>query len=51
MLFPPEHVITCLLSDWKLIGKPVKRLDRADKPTGKPVFGADFTLPGASTEL
>jgi len=32
--------------DWKLIGKPVKRLDTADKLTGKQVYGIDVTLPG-----
>lgn len=32
--------------DWKLIGKPVKRLDTRDKLTGAQVFGADLRLPG-----
>jgi isoquinoline 1-oxidoreductase beta subunit len=32
--------------DWKLIGKPVKRLDTADKLTGKQVYGLDLKLPG-----
>jgi isoquinoline 1-oxidoreductase beta subunit len=32
--------------DWKIIGKPLKRLDTADKLTGKQVFGADLQLPG-----
>jgi isoquinoline 1-oxidoreductase beta subunit len=32
--------------DWKIIGKPLKRLDTADKLTGKQVFGADLKLPG-----
>ena len=32
--------------DWKLIGKPVKRLDTLPKVTGKQVYGADFKLPG-----
>jgi isoquinoline 1-oxidoreductase beta subunit len=31
---------------WKLIGKPVKRLDTRDKVTGKQVYGADLRLPG-----
>ncbi len=31
--------------DWKLIGKPVKRLDTADKLTGKLVYSIDFKLP------
>ena len=32
--------------DWKVAGKPVKRLDTPDKVTGKQVYGADFKLPG-----
>ena len=32
--------------DWKIAGKPVKRLDTADKVTGKQVYGADLKLPG-----
>jgi isoquinoline 1-oxidoreductase beta subunit len=31
--------------DWKIIGKPVKRLDTLDKVTGKQVYGADIKLP------
>jgi len=32
--------------DWKIAGKPVKRLDTADKVTGKQVYGFDLKLPG-----
>src|SRR4051812_5236661 len=32
--------------DWTIIGKPLKRLDTADKLTGKLVYGADIKLPG-----
>ena len=32
--------------DWKLIGKGVKRLDTADKLTGKQVYGIDIKMPG-----
>jgi isoquinoline 1-oxidoreductase beta subunit len=32
--------------DWKIIGKPVKRLDTVDKVTGKQVYGFDLKLPG-----
>jgi isoquinoline 1-oxidoreductase beta subunit len=32
--------------DWKLIGKPVHRLDTADKVTGKMIYTSDFSLPG-----
>lgn len=45
-LFPPEHVELKDPKDWKLIGKPVKRLDTDDKLNGKQIFGADLQLPG-----
>lgn len=45
-IFPPEEVELKNSRDWKLIGKPVKRLDTLDKLTGKQVFGADLKLPG-----
>jgi isoquinoline 1-oxidoreductase beta subunit len=32
--------------DWKVAGKPVKRLDTADKVTGKQAYGIDFKMPG-----
>ncbi|MES2197626.1 MAG: molybdopterin cofactor-binding domain-containing protein [Pseudomonadota bacterium] len=32
--------------DWKIIGKGVKRLDTADKTTGKMIYGIDIKLPG-----
>jgi isoquinoline 1-oxidoreductase beta subunit len=32
--------------DWKIIGKPMKRLDTVDKLTGKQIYGADIKLPG-----
>jgi isoquinoline 1-oxidoreductase beta subunit len=32
--------------DWKVAGKPMKRLDTADKVTGKQVYGFDLKLPG-----
>ena len=32
--------------DWKIAGKPLKRLDTIDKLTGKLVYGIDVTLPG-----
>ena len=43
---PPFEVELKDPADWKLIGKPVKRLDTVDKLTGKQVFGADLKLPG-----
>ncbi|MDO8397961.1 MAG: molybdopterin-dependent oxidoreductase [Bradyrhizobium sp.] len=32
--------------DWKIAGKPLKRLDTADKVTGKQIYGSDLKLPG-----
>jgi isoquinoline 1-oxidoreductase beta subunit len=32
--------------NWKIAGKPMKRLDTADKVTGKQVYGADIRMPG-----
>ena len=32
--------------DWKIAGKPLRRLDIPDKVLGKPVFGTDVMLPG-----
>ena len=45
-LTPPATVSLKDPKDWKLIGKPVKRLDTMDKLTGKQVYGADLKLPG-----
>jgi isoquinoline 1-oxidoreductase beta subunit len=32
--------------DWKIAGKPLKRLDTVDKTTGKQVYGIDLKMPG-----
>ena len=32
--------------DWKIAGKPLKRLDTADKLTGEQIYGIDLKLPG-----
>jgi isoquinoline 1-oxidoreductase beta subunit len=32
--------------DWKIAGKPLKRLDTMDKTTGKMMYGIDVKLPG-----
>ena len=45
-LGPPADVKLKDPKDWKLIGKGVKRLDTADKTTGKMVYGIDVKLPG-----
>jgi isoquinoline 1-oxidoreductase subunit beta len=45
-LTPPENVALKDPKDWKLIGKPVKRLDTMPKVTGEQVYGFDLKLPG-----
>src|SRR5438477_107259 len=32
--------------NWKIAGKPLKRLDTADRVTGKQIYGTDLKLPG-----
>jgi isoquinoline 1-oxidoreductase beta subunit len=32
--------------DWKIAGKPLKRLDTADKVVGKMMYAIDYTMPG-----
>jgi isoquinoline 1-oxidoreductase beta subunit len=45
-LSPPKDIKLKDPKDWKLAGKPVKRLDTVDKVTGKQVYGFDLKLPG-----
>jgi len=45
-LQPPANVPLKDPKDWIIAGKPLKRLDTADKTTGKKVYGMDFKLPG-----
>ena len=45
-LEPPKEVKLKDPKDWKIAGKSVKRLDTADKVTGKQVYGFDLKLPG-----
>jgi isoquinoline 1-oxidoreductase subunit beta len=45
-LTPPANVPLKDPKDWKLIGKPVKRLDMMEKLTGAQVYGMDLKLPG-----
>jgi isoquinoline 1-oxidoreductase beta subunit len=45
-LEPPTDVKLKDPKDWTIIGKPLKRLDTADKVTGKQKYSIDFTLPG-----
>ena len=46
LLIPPPTIELKDPKDWKIAGKPVKRLDTLDKLTGRQVFGADLRLPG-----
>ena len=45
-LEPPADVKLKDPKDWKLAGKALKRLDTADKTTGKMTYGIDIKLPG-----
>jgi isoquinoline 1-oxidoreductase beta subunit len=45
-LEPPKDIKLKDVKDWKIAGKPVKRLDTLDKLTGKQVYGVDFKMPG-----
>src|SRR5712672_2931283 len=45
-LEPPKDIKLKDPKDWKIAGKGVKRLDTADKLTGKQVYGIDLKLPG-----
>ncbi len=45
-LEPPADVKLKNPKDWKIIGKGIKRLDTADKTTGKMTYGIDVKLPG-----
>jgi isoquinoline 1-oxidoreductase beta subunit len=45
-LEPPKDVKLKDPKNWKIAGKPVKRLDTTDKLTGKQVYGFDLKLPG-----
>jgi len=45
-LTPPKDVKLKDPKNWKIAGKPVKRLDTVDKLTGKQVYGFDLKLPG-----
>jgi len=45
-LEPPKDVKLKDPKDWKVIGKPMKRLDTRDKVIGRQVYGFDLKLPG-----
>lgn len=48
-LAPPASVKLKEPKAWKLVGKPVKRLDSPEKITGKAQFGMDVRFPGLRT--
>ena len=50
-LSPPASVELKPKKDWKLIGKPMRRLDTPEKITGKAQFGIDVQLPRMRTAL
>jgi isoquinoline 1-oxidoreductase beta subunit len=43
---PPKEVRLKDAREWRLIGKPTKRLDVVDKVQGKPIYGIDVRVPG-----
>ena len=45
-LSPPLEIALKDPSDWKIAGKPLKRLDTVDKLTGKQLYSADLKMPG-----
>src|SRR5919112_4098413 len=45
-LEPPKEVKLKDPKDWTIAGKPLARLDTAEKLTGKQVYGIDLKLPG-----
>jgi len=44
-LAPPADVALKPEKDWKIAGKPLKRLDTPDKLVGKTIYGIDVRLP------
>jgi len=48
---PPTSVTLKDRKDWKILGKPTKRLDSPQKVTGKAQFGIDVRVPGMKTAL
>jgi isoquinoline 1-oxidoreductase subunit beta len=50
-LLPPKTVELKDRKRWKLLGKPMRRLDSPEKVTGKARFGMDVQFPGLRTAL
>jgi isoquinoline 1-oxidoreductase beta subunit len=47
----PQSVALKAPEDWKIIGKPMRRLDTPEKITGRAQFGLDVRLPGLLTAV
>ncbi len=45
-LEPPKDIALKDPKDWTIAGKPLKRLDTAEKLTGAQIYGIDLKLPG-----
>jgi len=50
-LEPPKTIRLKAAKDWKIIGKPTRRLDTPEKITGKATFGMDIHFEGLRTAL
>ncbi|MCA1825617.1 MAG: molybdopterin cofactor-binding domain-containing protein [Myxococcales bacterium] len=50
-LRPPKTVALKDPKDWKIVGKPTRRLDTPEKITGQAKFGIDTQIPGLRTAL
>jgi len=50
-LTPPTQVKLKDPKDWKILGKPTKRLDSPEKVDGRAQFGMDVRLPGMLTAV
>src|SRR5438445_13646623 len=48
---PPQQVALKDPKDFKLIGKPLKRLDTPEKTNGKGIIGIDVKAPGMLTAV
>src|SRR5205807_7505127 len=48
-LEPPKEVKLKDPKDWKIAGKPIKRLDTLPKLTGEMIYGIDVKLPNMQT--
>jgi isoquinoline 1-oxidoreductase beta subunit len=48
---PPKDVSLKEPKDFKIIGKPRRRLDTPEKTNGKAIFGIDVTIPGMLTSV